>query len=233
MLLPAESNYPPRFISTHLIARLPSPSARLLTSLLSLLSSVAAHSSTNGLPPRKLASLFGPYLFGLADDQPFDATYQEWARATDAAEHLLLAFIRDQGATTQLPTRLERFVADYPAHLNVGYGAHEAPRVARGARVEEVLRVRRLTRFHSRNLIQSAGTWEVPGGREWGLMFPPTAGGGQVGAAGAGQALPTYTAYYKHLLNIRYNPLLDDEDDLGEMQRELGKRGGREGGVPS
>ena len=183
------------------------------------------------MPPRKLASLFGPLLFGLADDQPFDQTYQEWQRTTDATEHLLLAFVRDQQAHVgQLPTKLARFVEDYPVHLNVGYGAHEPPRVARGARVEEVLRVRRLTRFHSRNLVQSAGSWEVPGGREWGLFFPPGAqadSGALVGNGAAGQVLPTYTAYYRHLLNIRHNPLLDDDDDLGEMQREL--RGWRSG----
>lgn len=46
------------------------------------------------MPPRKLASLFSPYIFGLADDETFDATYLEWQRATDATEHILLAFVR-------------------------------------------------------------------------------------------------------------------------------------------
>ena len=59
------------------------------------------------MPPRKLASLFSPYLFGLSDDETFDATYQEWQRATDATEHLLLAFIRDQQAEGSIPTFLE------------------------------------------------------------------------------------------------------------------------------
>ena len=108
------------------------------------------------MPPRRLASLFSPYIFGLADDQTFDATYEEWQKATDATEHLILAYIRDQQTDGPLPTFLEKFILNYPSILNISY-AGGPPKVPKGAKVEEVTRVRRLTRFHSRNLIASAG----------------------------------------------------------------------------
>jgi len=107
------------------------------------------------MPPRKLASLFSPYVFGLADDRSFDETYREWQRATDALEHILLAFIRDQQAQGQIPTFLERYVVGYPDILNVSYSG-APPKVPAGARVEEVTRIKRATRFHSRNLIKDA-----------------------------------------------------------------------------
>ena len=92
-LTPTASSYPPKHLSSALISRLPPASARLLVGLLSLFSSICAHSKTNGMPPRKLASLFSPFLFGLADDQTFDATYTEWQRITDATEHIILAYV--------------------------------------------------------------------------------------------------------------------------------------------
>lgn len=64
------------------------------SSLLSLFSSISAHSAKNGMSPRKLAALFSPYVFGLRDDGSFDETYEEWQRGTTALEHILLSFVR-------------------------------------------------------------------------------------------------------------------------------------------
>ena len=108
--------FQPKSCTMYLIARLPSGNGRLLyvrslptslasssmlmegrlyrASLLSLFSSIAAHSGKNGMPPRRLASLFSPYIFGLVDDQNFDQTYDEWQRATDATEHIILSYVR-------------------------------------------------------------------------------------------------------------------------------------------
>lgn len=126
--------------------------------LLALFSSVAAHSAKNGLPPRKLAALFSPYVFGLSDDRSFDETYQEWQRSTDALEHILLSYLRYQGTTGLLPTFLQPFVAGYPELLGLTEDAGAPAREPPGARLEEATRVRRCTRFHSRNLIRQAGT---------------------------------------------------------------------------
>ncbi|GAA5894318.1 hypothetical protein JCM5296_005136 [Sporobolomyces johnsonii] len=205
------TGYRPKSCTVHLIARLSSSNGRLLATLLSLFSSVSAHSGANGMPPRKLAALFSPYVFGLADDQTFDATYEEWQRATDATEHILLSYIRDQQADGPLPTFLEKFVYAYPSTLNISY-SNAAPKVPKGGRVEEVTRVRRLTRFHSRNLIASAGTWDVPHSADWQLLFGAR-------SASASSSTPLYTPHYRHLLNIRSMHGLEDLDDEGEMQR--------------
>ncbi|GJN91519.1 hypothetical protein Rhopal_004542-T1 [Rhodotorula paludigena] len=211
----AERGFPPKSCTVHLISRLSASNGRLLTSLLTLFSTIAAHSATNGMPPRKLAALFSPYVFGLADDRGFDETYEEWQRATDAFEHILLSFVRDQQAQGQLPTFLERFVAGYPEVLNISYSG-APPRVPKGSRVEEVTRVRRSTRFHSRNLIQQGGTWDVPYSNDWRLFFTSTLSSSP---SPDSTDRPAFTASYRHLLNIRSGHGLEDDDDEGELQR--------------
>ncbi|SCZ91004.1 BZ3500_MvSof-1268-A1-R1_Chr1-3g02467 [Microbotryum saponariae] len=216
------AGYPPRHCSTHLIARLATSSAKLLTEILSLFSSISAHSKANGMPPRKLASLFSPYIFGLADDETFDATYEQWQRLTDATEHILLSYIRNQQAAEgSLPTHLEKHIIGYPQTLNINYSNGRAvSRLATGARVEEVVRIRRLTRFHSRNLIASAGTWSVPNSSDWALFFPRGYRNKSLAAPSSANPPATqYTPHFRHLLNIRGNNLFDDEDDDGELQR--------------
>ncbi|GAA6039053.1 hypothetical protein JCM8097_000174 [Rhodosporidiobolus ruineniae] len=208
------TSYQPKSCTVHLISRLAAANGRLLSTLLSFFSSVAAHSAKNGMPPRKLAALFSPYIFGLPDDRTFDETYGDWQRATDAFEHILLSYIRDQQASGPLPTFLEKFVAGYPATLNIAYTLDARPQIPKGARVEEVTRVKRLTRFHSRNLIQQSASWEVPHSNDWKLFFDPS----------NPSSSPVYTASYRHLLNIRSNHGLEDgqgadEDGDGEMQR--------------
>ncbi|GAA5827054.1 hypothetical protein JCM11251_002224 [Rhodosporidiobolus azoricus] len=205
------TGYQPRSCTVHLISRLSAANGRLLTTLLSFFSSISAHSASNGMPPRKLAALFSPYIFGLPDDRTFDETYQEWQRGTDAFEHILLSYLRDQQAEGPLPTFLERFIVGYPATLNISY-TNSPPTIPKGARVEEVMRVKRLTRFHSRNLVQQSATWEVPHSNHWKLFFDPT----------DPSSKPAYTASYRHLLNIRSNHGLEDGggyDDEGEMQK--------------
>lgn len=51
------------------------------------------YSGKNGMTPRKLASLFSPYFFGLPDDESFDKTYAEWQARTDATEHIIISFV--------------------------------------------------------------------------------------------------------------------------------------------
>lgn len=163
--------------STDLLARLPPAHGRLLcvifavpmhtklTSpppgnslvLLSLFSSVAAHSAKNGLPPRKLAGLFSPYVFGLRHDRSFDETYQEWQRCTLALEHILLAYLRFQATSALLPTFLQSFLAGYPDSLGLAQGS--TSKTSTGARLEETTRVKRIVRFHSRDLIRQAGSY--------------------------------------------------------------------------
>lgn len=87
----------------------------------------------------------------------------------------------------------------------------------KGARVEEVTRVRRTTRFHSRNLIASAGSWQVPHSPDWALFFPLSHS--QALAVSGAPPASIYSPSFKHLLNIRSNSFVDEEDDDGDMQR--------------
>ncbi|BGP67094.1 hypothetical protein RTG_00488 [Rhodotorula toruloides ATCC 204091] len=203
------TGYQPRSCTLHLVSRLSASNGRLLSSLLSLFSSISAHSAKNGMSPRKLAALFSPYVFGLRDDGSFDETYEEWQRGTTALEHILLSFIRNQQAEGALPTFLERFITGYPDTLGLSYD-NSRPQLPKGAPVEEVMRVKRVTRFHSRNLIQQAATWEVPYSNDWKLFLAP--------ASSTSPDQPVYAPSYRHLLNIR-DGLVDDEDDALEMQR--------------
>lgn len=109
---------------------------------------------------------------------------------------------------------------DYPGSLNISYAPGALPRVPKNARVEEVMRVRRLTRFHSRNLIASAGTWEVPLSEDWSSFFAPRAALSS-STASISHALPLYTPGYRHLLNIRPHSFNDEDydQDEGELQR--------------
>ena len=127
----------------------------------------------------------------------------------------------------RLPTHLEPFILGYPSILNISSRTGGAPKPPKGGRVEEVLRIRRLTRFHSRNLIASAGTWEVPRSLDWSLFFPsPTSTPrnskslvSSTSNLSLSSPLPVYTAYYRHLLNIRSHSFNDEEYDEGDLQR--------------
>lgn len=106
----------------------------------------------------------------------------------------------------------------YPETLNLDYNVDAPPRLPAGAQTEEVVRIRRLARFHSRNLIASAGTWEVPRSIDWELLFP--AGDAPHGTPKIGEPASTvYSAQYRHLLNIRSGAFLDDDDEDGEYTR--------------
>lgn len=94
----------------------------LLTQLLSLLSSAGAYALENGMTIARLARTFGPLIFGLPEDDTFARTYAVYVRATNATEHLLLAYVRQLETTLQakgsaLPLRLAQAVQGYPATL--------------------------------------------------------------------------------------------------------------------
>ncbi|GAC98882.1 hypothetical protein PHSY_006477 [Pseudozyma hubeiensis SY62] len=121
---------------------------RLLCSLFSLLSSTASYSLKNGMMPGKLCKLFGPLLFGLPEDETFARTYDAYVRASNATEHLLLAYIRFQGTTTTLPPRLGQHVAGYPSMLEMTE--------VRGGKMVPVTQIERCVRLYSVDLIQTA-----------------------------------------------------------------------------
>lgn len=119
-----------------------------------------SRSTKNGCTLRKLATLFSSYIFGLPDDGTFEHTYTAFNRFSHATEHLLLAYVRNElssyvsgsGAPPTVPVRLQQLVKDYPKGLPVNLN-----KPPEGVQLQQVVRVRRLVRFYSRNLVQSAG----------------------------------------------------------------------------
>ncbi|KZW03173.1 hypothetical protein EXIGLDRAFT_759057 [Exidia glandulosa HHB12029] len=135
----------------------------LLDALFALLSRLTANSTSSGLTPTTLASLFGPLLFGLGPaNSTFQSVYAYYLRSTHATEHLLLAYIR-QG--TNIPPRLADWVRGYPAMLP-STSQLDSPR--RGVRTVRVLAVRRNVRMYALDLVRSGAAWQMPPtSKEW------------------------------------------------------------------
>ncbi|OAV98963.1 hypothetical protein PTTG_02473 [Puccinia triticina 1-1 BBBD Race 1] len=208
--------YPPRFLSTHLVAHMSAPAASLLTCLLDLFASASVRADLTGMTVHKCGALFGAYIFGLEDDKPFEQTYSHWLRQAHATEHLILAHMRDlkaQSPTGKLPLRMESSIQGYPSIIPSLIKTHPS------ARLERVARFQRLTSFYNKNLIYSAGTWNVARSRTWDRLKPyPEIGAAQyLNHSKAGFSTDPskllLSPSYKHLLNIKGQLNLDNEED--------------------
>jgi hypothetical protein len=79
-----------------LVAPLQQPLPSIIVNVLSLPVRLTAHSSSSG---HDLSPLLGPLIFGLGSTEPpFYHTYLQYLHATNAMEHVLLAFVRWQDA---------------------------------------------------------------------------------------------------------------------------------------
>jgi len=130
---------------------LQSERAELLSSLFSLLSSTASYSLKNGMMPAKLSKHFGPLLFGLPEDETFARTYDAYVRASNATEHLLLAYIRFQATTSALPPRLTQHITGYPSMLPADITLPSA-----SSKLVPITQIERNVRLYSVDLVQSA-----------------------------------------------------------------------------
>ncbi|SPO32115.1 uncharacterized protein UTRI_02672 [Ustilago trichophora] len=133
------------------LAHLGHENSKLLGSLFSLLSSTASYSLKNGMMPTKLCKHFGPLLFGLPEDETFARTYDAYIRASNATEHLLLAYIRFQGTTAALPPRLAQHVNGYPSILQ-----SEITLPSASSKLVPITQIERNVRLYSADLVQSA-----------------------------------------------------------------------------
>ncbi|KAI0264839.1 hypothetical protein BC834DRAFT_924457 [Gloeopeniophorella convolvens] len=146
----------------------------------SLLARLTAHSASSGHTPPTLSPLFGPLLFGLGPAAlAFHHTYVHYLRATNAMEHILLAFVRWQDAPSNESSG--SFGGGPGSAASLGKQERLQPR--RGARTVRVVAVRRNVRMYSPDLVRSAAGWaaHVPGAsgafarsRDWERVAPPT-----------------------------------------------------------
>jgi hypothetical protein len=105
---------------------LPVQHAALLTAVLDLTCSLAAHAEANGISGAKFAKLVGRWLLAnkrKAAPDDWHGFYADWDRAGRILEHLFLARIRAQA--TVLPKRLTTLVVGYP------YGTPEGDLLAK------------------------------------------------------------------------------------------------------
>ncbi|KAI5118498.1 hypothetical protein M0805_003998 [Coniferiporia weirii] len=155
------------------------PLRSLILTLHSFLARLLANSTSSGLTPPKIASLFGPLLFGLATTN-FHETYSAYLHAAHAGEHILLAYVRFQVAQTAPsappPRRLLSWVQGYPATL-APFDSFERPR--HGAKTRRVASVRRNVRMYTADLVRTCAGWaRGPEGvgmrstKEWNRIAP-------------------------------------------------------------
>lgn len=190
--------YPETAFSTFLDG-LASSSAALLVALFSLLSSTVSYSLQNGMTPSKLGRLFGPLLFGLPEDETFEKTYDAYVRVSNAAEHLLLAYIRDMGAMESLPTRLADHIHQYPTMLS-----SDPNKLAPGTRGIPITHVRRTVRLYSSDLVRQAS--ELPLAEqspEWAACCGDVQGV---------EREPQLSDSYRKLINLRTYKKGNDQD---------------------
>ena len=183
-------NYPPAIFANFLDSLDPILQSLLIT-LLTLLSRLSAHSASSGHTPPTLSPLFGPLLFGLgASSLSFHHAYHRYLRATNATEHLILAFIRWQDATSTsglgVPARLKDWIRGYPSMLpSIPTQKQERSLPRKGAKTVRIATVRRNVRMYSPDLVKTAASWATrpkgPGevnsltnSREWERIAPST-----------------------------------------------------------
>ncbi len=111
----------------------------------------ASYSLKNGMMPGKLAKHFGCVLFGLPEDETFARTYDAYVRASNATEHLLLAYIRFQATTTTLPPRLAQHINGYPSILPT-----EITLPSASSKLVSITQIERTVRLYSADLVHSA-----------------------------------------------------------------------------
>lgn len=161
------------------VGLLPPQLRTLMLTIFPLLARLLANATSSGLTPPKLASLFGPLLFGIPTTA-FHASYAAYLRSSHALEHLLLAYVRLQIAQTSSsappPRRLLSWVQGYPAML-APIDSFERPRL--GAKTRRVSSMRRNVRMYSIDLIRTCGSWSrgpegvaVRESKEWSRIAP-------------------------------------------------------------
>ena len=112
-----QKSYPETAYSSILPPFIPDTNMELLQVTLNLLSSLASHAERNATSASKLSKVIG---FWLLDTQTPQGTwgefYSRWERSGRILEHLFLASIRDEAASSSypMPKRLIELVKGYP-----------------------------------------------------------------------------------------------------------------------
>ncbi|KAF8631654.1 hypothetical protein AX17_005056 [Amanita inopinata Kibby_2008] len=169
----AAQRFPPGYFQSFLEELAPAVQS-ILTTVLTFLTRLTANSTLSGHTPPSLSPLFGPLIFGLGPASlSFHHTYMHYLRATNAMEHIILAFIRWQdtprtgpsGSAVALgvPVRLKDWIKGYPAMLpSLNDPKTDTARQPRkGARTVRLLNVRRNVRIYTQDLVKTGASWGI------------------------------------------------------------------------
>ncbi|TDL17053.1 hypothetical protein BD410DRAFT_901675 [Rickenella mellea] len=206
---------------TKFIPLLPVPVRSLILTLFTLLTRLVAHSTSSGLTPPTLSSLFGPLIFGLGHlSLAFHHVYAAYLRAAHATEHLMLSFIRLQDAqapaSTPIPSRLKSWIKGYPGML-APLERFDRPR--RGVRTTRVTSVRRNVRLYSTDLVRTCASWgreregahpgDLRSSKEWQRIAP-------AGASNLPPLPPRYSDAYRKKMDLpnSFNPEMGSASNL-------------------
>ncbi|KAJ7071500.1 hypothetical protein C8F01DRAFT_437329 [Mycena amicta] len=111
------SEYPPKAFTEKLVPLLPPSHLHLLTALLDIFSSLAAHAEANGISGSKLTRMLGYWMVSaprVIDGDDYPSFYARWDKWGRIVEHLFLSRIRDETVDHRMPTRLTELVKQYP-----------------------------------------------------------------------------------------------------------------------
>ncbi|KAF7293338.1 F-box domain-containing protein [Mycena kentingensis (nom. inval.)] len=144
-------------------------------------------------------------LFPTVEDfSTFGAVYEEYLRGARAAEHLLLACIReDVSGGLSGPTRLREWVGMYPASVDTGVTPAQGQRVAgarRGAKTVRIIHVRRNVRSYSTDLVKTGSSWAESTGPGTTNDWSSSRAWRTIIAGGAGS--PRYTDSYRKRMDF-------------------------------
>jgi hypothetical protein len=119
------------------------------------------------------------------------------------------AQIRDQKEVDHhMPTNLLKLIASYPNNLQANTNVPSPV-----AQVHQAVRITRLVRFQSQDLIQAAPTWEVPQSSNWASIFASEA---LVKLHGAPPV--AFSAQYRELLDLNKSAAPTDEEDADHQR---------------
>lgn len=114
------NDYPANSLSLYLLSNLPASTSTYLQSILSLLTTIGSHHSSNAMPCPRLCGMLGYWILGRIGKESrwnLDDTAKDWEKSKNVLSHLMLAFIREmegEKGVISIPTRLKELIEGYP-----------------------------------------------------------------------------------------------------------------------
>lgn len=117
----SRNQYPTNSFSKFLLSKLPETTSIYLNSILSLLTTIGSHHSSNAMPCPRLCGILGFWILGrIGKESPswnLNDSLKDWEKSKNSLNHLCLAFIREmenEKGVISIPTKLKELIDGYP-----------------------------------------------------------------------------------------------------------------------